>query len=125
MKIMGVINVMVVATTGDQHQLPLMVVPGNGTSLLGRNWLSKLKLDWGVVHQLNTSHSTRKQQPQLQAVLDKYAIGFTDSHQAVKTDAAKIYVDNESSYSAGMTDQKRRPVWEGQVTSVRRAFWVS
>ena len=71
-------------------------MPGNGPSLLGRNWLSKLKLDWAVVHQLNTSHSTRKQQPQLQAVLDKYAIGFTDSHQAVKTDAAKIYVDNEA-----------------------------
>ena len=49
-----------------------------------------------MVHQLNTSHSTRKQKPQLQAVLDKYAIGFTDSHQAVKTDAAKIYVDNEA-----------------------------
>ena len=28
--------------------------------------------------------------------MDKYAIGFTDSHQAVKTDAAKIYVDNEA-----------------------------
>ena len=73
-----------------------MVLPGNGLSLHGRNWLSKLKLDWAVVHQLNASHSTWKQQPQLQAVLDKYAIGFTDSHQAVRTYAAKIYVDNEA-----------------------------
>ena len=46
-----------------------------------------------VVRQLNTSHSTQKQNPQLQGVLDKNAVGFTDSHQTLKTDSVKIYVD--------------------------------
>ena len=46
-----------------------------------------------MVRQLNTSHSTQKQNTQFQGVLDKYAVGFTDSHQALKTDSVKMYVD--------------------------------
>lgn len=31
---------------GTELVLPLLVVPGNGPNLLGRDWLEKLKLDW-------------------------------------------------------------------------------
>ena len=31
-------------------KLLLLIVPGNGQSLLGRNWLRALKLDWGLIH---------------------------------------------------------------------------
>ena len=69
--------------------LPLMVVPGGGPSLLGRNWLSRLELDWGEIHQLNPPHMKKKtQNPRLQRVLNKYAVVFEDSHPAVKTEAA-------------------------------------
>ena len=44
-KITGIADVTVVAKTGSKHVLPLMVVPGNGPSLPGRNWLSTLQLD--------------------------------------------------------------------------------
>ena len=30
--------------------LPLVVVKGTGPTLLGRNWLHKIKLDWGKIH---------------------------------------------------------------------------
>ena len=34
----------------QRHGLPLLVVAGDGSSLLGRNWLEQIKLDW---HNLN------------------------------------------------------------------------
>ena len=44
--------------------LPLLVVPGQGPSLLGRNWLHKLQLDWSNIFTLQTSS--------LQSILDRY-----------------------------------------------------
>ena len=35
--------------------LPLFVVPGQGPSLLGRNWFHKLRLDWSNIFSLQTS----------------------------------------------------------------------
>ena len=96
-KILGVITVRVRARNGVQHDLPLMVVPGSGPSLLGRNWLSRLELNWAEIHQLNPLHTEKKMQnPRLQRVLNKYAVVFEDSHQAVKTEAAKIYVSDKA-----------------------------
>ena len=37
----------------NQHEcLPLLVVKGCGSSLLGRNWFQKVRLDWPEIHQL-------------------------------------------------------------------------
>ena len=96
-KFLGVITVRVRARNGVQHDLPLMVVPDGGPSLLGRNWLSRLELDWGEIHQLNPPHMEKKMQNhRLQRALNKYAVVFEDSHQAVKTKAAKIYVGDKA-----------------------------
>ena len=91
-KVTGIADVTVVAKTGSEHVLPLMVVPGNGPSLLGRNWLSTLQLDWSTIHHMNMTSST--QNPQLRALLKKHSAGFSDTHQAIKTNVAKIYVDD-------------------------------
>ena len=93
-KITGIADVTVVAKTGSEHVLPLMVVPGNGPSLLGRNWLSTLQLDWSTIHHMNMTSST--QNPQLRALLKKHSAGFSDTHQAIKTNVAKIYVDDNA-----------------------------
>ena len=93
-KITGIADVTVVAKTGSKHVLPLMVVPGNGPSLLGRNWLSTLQLDWSAIHHMNTTSST--QNPQLRALLKKHSAGFSDTHQAIKTNVAKIYADDNA-----------------------------
>ena len=50
-------EVTVVVRHHDQA-VDLLVVPGNGASLLGKNWMGKLRLDWQAVHQL---HSLKKQ----------------------------------------------------------------
>ena len=93
-KITGIADVTVVAKTGSKHVLPLMVVPGNGPSLLGRNLLSTLQLEWFAVHRMSTTSLTRY--PQLRALLKKHSAGFSDTHQAIKTNVAKIYVDDNA-----------------------------
>ena len=52
-KVLGSLSVNV-AHNGQLKSLPLLVVAGNGPSLLGRDWLSQLQLDW---HKVNHVHS--------------------------------------------------------------------
>ena len=102
--ILGVITVSIRPRKGMQHDLPLIVVPGGRPSLLGKNWLTWLQLDLGEIHQLNPPHTEKKMQnPRLQRVLNKYAVVFEDSHQAVKTEAAKMSVTRrcQNTISAG------------------------
>ena len=76
----------------DQEQtLPLLVVAGNGPSLLGRDWLLKIRLDWQSLHNLPAAPPTH-----LQAVLDGHSAVFTDELGRMKGVTAKIYVDPEA-----------------------------
>ena len=43
----------------QQHKLPVLVVLGVGPHLLGRDWLSVLKLDWARVFKVDTDHLLR------------------------------------------------------------------
>jgi transposase InsO family protein len=57
-KILGQLTVTVkVAKKDASFQLPLLVVEGNGPSLLGRDWLRCVQLDWPTVKRLSTSMS--------------------------------------------------------------------
>ena len=48
---------------GQEAQLPLVVVQGQGPNLLGRNWLEQIQLDWKEIHFL---------QDKLQSVVGKH-----------------------------------------------------
>ena len=50
---------------GQSLTLPLIVTTGNGTPLLGRDWLSALQLDWRSIFSVGSALS-------LQQVLDKH-----------------------------------------------------
>ena len=52
----------------EQHkQLQLLVVGGNGPSLLDRDWLSKIRLNWEELHHIDHPKLT------LAAVLEKHS----------------------------------------------------
>ena len=83
-KVVGVMN----ATVCYEQQtvtLPLLVVEGAGASLLGYNWLEKIKLNWAVIHNVNMD--------QLQAVLDKYEV-FKPGMGTLKDYKAHIIIDS-------------------------------
>ena len=50
----------------QEARLPLLVVRGAGPSLLGQNWLLKLKLDWQGIYQVQHIRT-------LQEILQKHA----------------------------------------------------
>ena len=56
----------------DPKQLSLVVVRGNGPTLLGRNWLKHFVLDW------NTIRSVQLEKDQLLGLLNEYADVFAD-----------------------------------------------
>ena len=40
---------------GQDAKLSLLVVKGDGPSLLGRDWLRQLQIDWQLVHRVHES----------------------------------------------------------------------
>ena len=74
----------------QEEQLCLVVVAGEGPSLLSRDWLSKLKLDW------KTIFSTQVQDT-LQDVLAKHKAVFGPELGCVQGITAKLHVDPQAS----------------------------
>ena len=91
LSIKGVINVTV--KYEDQcHSLQLTVVKGSGPSLLGRDWLLKIKLNWEKL-QLNY---VRPKALKLEDILNRYNVLFKDELGRVQSTQAKLHVDPHS-----------------------------
>ena len=82
--VVGTVNV-VVKYGNQTATLPLLVVKGAGPSLLGRNWLAVIKLDWHDIFWL--------QNPSLAEVLDKHKAVFEPGLGKVTGYQAKILVE--------------------------------
>ena len=81
--VVGTVNVVVKYGT-QTATLPLLVVKGAGPSLLGRNWLAIIKLDWHDIFWL--------QNTLLAEVLDKHKAVFEPGLGRVTGYQAKILV---------------------------------
>ena len=73
---------------GQRLTLPLIVTSGSGSPLLGRDWLSALRLDWKTIFSLSKTLT-------LQQVLDKYPEVFKDGLGELKGMEAKIHIDKD------------------------------
>ena len=62
-----------------------MVIKGNGPSLLGRDWLRQLELDWNHINSL--------QGETLEGILDQHKDVFCEGLGTLKDYSAKIQVD--------------------------------
>lgn len=81
-KVLGEVEV-AVEYKEQQANLRLVVVPGNGPSLLGRNWLMKIRLDWSNIHAVKTATS-------LQEVLNNYKELFNGELGKVQSFQGKL-----------------------------------
>ena len=69
--------------------VPLQVVRGSGTTLLGRDWLLKFRLDWKTIFKLHTTLT-------LQEVLDSHDEVFSDKLGTLKDYKAKFYLEEQA-----------------------------
>ena len=74
---------------GQVVTLPLIVTRGRGPCLLGRDWLTTLKLDWTEIFSVHTHHS-------LQDVLETYKEVFEEGLGTVRGVSASIHVDKDA-----------------------------
>ena len=84
LKVLGSAQVHVTCSKGQEADLPLIVLQTEGPSLLGRNWLQNLRLDWQQIHRLNNM---------LDEVLDRHSEVFREELGTLKGFKAKIHVD--------------------------------
>ena len=75
----------------QKEQLELLVVAGMGPSLLGRDWLLKLRLDWSSINKLQGEPTS-----EVQVILDRHTEVFKDELGLLKTMSAKIQVDPQA-----------------------------
>ena len=86
--VLGCINVKV-QTHGQEAQLPLLVVKGKGPSLLGRNWLTNLRLNWQEIFSVRVKQS-------LESLLKQHEGVFKDELGTLKGMKAKLHVDPQA-----------------------------
>ena len=88
-KVKGCIHVSV-SYQDQEADLTLLVVAGDGPSLLGRDWLKHFHLDWHSIKQITTP-------ARLQDILDKHRKVFGEDLGSVKGASATIHIDQDSS----------------------------
>ena len=69
-------------------RLPLVIVEGNGPTLLGRNWLKHIRLDWQGIHHLSQSS--------LQSLLQKHEAVFQKGLGTLQGHEVAIVVDPQA-----------------------------
>ena len=78
-RVLGSISVTAQSETST-CTLPLMMVEGDGPSLIGRNWLTELRLDWRAVHAISLSHSLEGTLEQNKEICDCLCKNQPNSH---------------------------------------------
>ena len=73
---------------GNTKRLPIQVLEGDGPSLLGRNWLKDIKLNWRTIKKLSNN---------LDSMLEEHKDVFKDELGTMKGVKAKLFVKPGSS----------------------------
>ena len=84
LKVIGVMSASV-SYCQQSVKLLLLVIEGTEATLMGRNWLEHIKLNWNNIHKVNSDH--------LQTVLMQYSDVFQPELGMMKDFKAKIFVD--------------------------------
>lgn len=116
----------------QSRDLALTIVGGDGPSLLGRDWLKHLKLNWKAVHSLR-EHAIES----LDDLLERYSELFTEELGTIKSFCAKLNVDPEAcpkffkartvpyALKSAIEDELDRLEGEGIVEKVTHSEWAT
>ena len=88
--ILGILNI-TVCYCNQNVTVELLVVKGDGPSLMGRDWLQKIKLDWRSLHQIQATHNSA-----LESLLAKHQDVFAAGLGKVKNFRAKLHVSPDA-----------------------------
>ena len=90
LKVLGSITVDV-AYENQNEQLPIIVIEGEGPTLLGKNWLTKIRLNWNkLVHKVEAGNQA------LDSILQKHPGVFKEGPRLVQGYSAMIYINQNS-----------------------------
>ena len=113
----------------QKAQLALLVVAGNGTTLLGRNWLKALHLDWQEIHYVYDGPIS--QLLEKHSALFQEGLGTLQGHKVsihVNSDAKPVFSKTRTlpyAYKAKVEQELDRLVKEGILEPVEFAEWAS
>ena len=88
--ILGILNIPV-CYHNQKVIADLLVVKGDGPSLMGRDWLQQITLDWHSLHQIQATHNTV-----LESLIAKHQEVFADGLGKVKNFTAKLHVSPDA-----------------------------
>ena len=100
---------------GQTRKLPLIVSAGDGPALLGRDWLSALRLDWKSIFAVGKN-------PTLQEVMGRQADVFKDGLGEQKGVAAKIHVYKDARPEFRKPNRVPFAIWEKVEKELDRLF---
>ena len=124
---------MPVTHNSQTKSLSALVVKGAGPSLLGRDWLQKLKLDWKNVFFSEMSKRSLK----LDEVLKKHEAVFKKELGTMKDVKSKIYVDPNAvpifikarpppyALKQGIEAELERLISGGNLYAVQHSEWAA
>ena len=80
-----------VAYENQNEQLPIIVIEGEGPTLLRKNWLTKIRLNWNkLVHKVEAGNQA------LDSILQKHPGVFKEGPRLVQGYSAMIYINQNS-----------------------------
>ena len=89
-KVLGTVDV-VVKYEGQENELSTLVVEGSGPSLLGRDWLKEVKLDWKKLLKMNMDQ--KQVESRLEKLINQYSEVFEEVLGTFTGPKAKINVE--------------------------------
>ena len=99
LKVLGKLIINVSYENKIYNRLPLYVIKGSGVNLLGRNWMTLMRLNWENIFEKLQGHNPDKEkvncvniQKELEAVTNKYPNVFSEKLGTIKGVQAKINV---------------------------------
>ena len=98
MNVLGKFSVTVQYKENMFSNFPLYVTAGDGVNLLGRNWLSEVKLDWAILfncckEKINNIPKTDDISEKLENLVKNYSEMFSNELGTIKGVKAKVNIE--------------------------------